>query len=70
MGADMVRRQRAWRLVLPVPAQRHRDRRPRSPHVGVRLHEQDRLVNKSLTHYKSMQHLMNSLICRDERCYE
>jgi hypothetical protein len=37
--ADMTQRQRAWRLVIPVPAQRHRDRRPRSLHVGVRLHD-------------------------------
>ncbi len=54
-GADTVRCQRAWRLVIPVPAQRYRDRRPGSPHVRVRLHQQDRLVNKSLTHNRSMQ---------------
>ena len=63
-GADMVRCQRAWRLVVPVPAQRDRDRRPGSPHVRVRLHEQDRLLSKSLAHDTSMQigRLANSLI--------
>ena len=62
-GADMVRCQRAWRLVVPVPAQRDRDRRPRSLHIRVRLHEQDRLLHKSLAHDTSMQigPLTNSL---------
>jgi hypothetical protein len=41
--ADPVRRQRARRLVIPVPAQRHRNRRPRIPDIGIRLHHQDRL---------------------------
>ena len=63
-GADMVRCKRAWRLVVPLPAQRDYDRRPKSLHVRVRLHEQDRLLNKSLAHDTSMQigSLANSLI--------
>lgn len=56
---DTVRRQWAWRLVIPVPAQR--DRRSRSAHVGVRFHDQDRLMGKGLTHDASMR------IAADER---
>ena len=52
--ADPVRRQRARRLVIPVPAQRYRNRRPRSPDIGIRLHHQDRLMSKGLAHYPSM----------------
>src|ERR1700745_3806671 len=55
LRAAPVRRQRARRLVLPVPAQRHCGRRPGSPHVGARLHDQARLMSKGLTHEESMR---------------
>ena len=38
----MVRRERTGRLVLPVPAQGDRDRRPRSPLVCSWLQDEDR----------------------------
>jgi hypothetical protein len=53
--AHAMRRQRAWRLVIPVPAQRHRNRRPRSPDVTIRLHHQDRFMSKGLAHNPSMR---------------
>jgi ABC-type branched-subunit amino acid transport system substrate-binding protein len=45
-----VRRQRTWRLVIPVPAQRHRDGRAGRPLVRFRLQLQNCFVGKRLTH--------------------
>lgn len=50
VGGRVVRSDRAGRLVLPVPAQRHRDRRTRGTHVTVGVHDDRRLMSESHTH--------------------
>ena len=50
----VVRRHRAWWLVVPVPAQGHRDRRAGGPQVSVWLHHQDCLVGKCSAHHSSV----------------
>ena len=54
VSVHVVRRQRTWRFVVPVPAQRHRDGRTWSPLVCLRLHDEDRLVNVCLSHKTSV----------------
>jgi hypothetical protein len=50
----VVWRHSAWRLVIPVPAQRCCDRPAWSLQVGVRFHLQDCVVSKCLAHWASM----------------
>lgn len=54
VGAGVVWGDRARRLVLPVPAQRHRDRSAGCPQVGAGRHAQDSFVYEGLTHEHSV----------------
>lgn len=49
-GGGVVGGQRTRRFVLPVPADGHRNGRPRSADVIVGLHGHDRIVSKDLSH--------------------
>ena len=54
IGVHVVRRQRTRRLVVPVPAQRHRDGCTGSRLVRLRLHDEERLVDECLFHTTSV----------------
>lgn len=54
VGLDAVWRQRTWWLVVPVPAQRHRDGRTGRPLICPRIHDENRLMRERLPHEISM----------------
>ncbi len=45
-----VRRQGAWRLMLPVSTQCHRDRGAGRPHIGIGIHAYHRVVGERIAH--------------------
>lgn len=47
-SGDVVRRERAWGLMVPVPAQRDRDCAAKGVRAAARLHHHNRIVSISL----------------------